>query len=150
MNIYNNITELNQYLNFASRIASMKQDSDFMPHFTSYIIPKVGDISKSYSSYYQEPNVRIELVSIDLESIKEDYLTYFDFLDNPKYILGCKSGKDILEDIIEEGKEFIELSERSKWYRLTSNSTLSLSSIGNVYMTQIGTNYCIIDIGFSD
>jgi hypothetical protein len=150
MNLFTNITELNQYLNFASRIASMKQDSDFMPHFTSYLIPKVGDISKSYMSYYQEPNIKIEALQIDLEQIKEDYLTYFDFLNESDNKIGCKTGAQILEEIISEGREFVELSEGSKWFKLKSSNTLSLSNFGNVYMTQLDKFYCIVDIGFSD
>jgi hypothetical protein len=144
------IKELTEYLAYSTRIASFKSNSDYIPFLTSYLIKVDGNISQSFSKHFKEP-IDLKTQSTDISTIKEDYLSFFDFLKDKKTHMGYASGVDILKLIEDEAEEFIKSAPDYKWLRIEGIDTnISMSTVGNVYATIVNENYLIIDFGYSD
>ncbi len=150
LNSNHTIKELVEYLAYSTRIASFKSNSDYIPFLTSYSIKVKGDIIESLNNHYEEElELIIKLTTID--SITQDYLSYFEFLKDKKNHLGYATGQDFYQLIIDEALEFVKSAPGFKWVQIESKqNNISMSTVGNVYATMINDNYLIIDFGYSD
>jgi hypothetical protein len=144
------IKELTEYLAYSTRIASFKSNSDYIPFLSSYLIRLNGDISQSFSKHFKE-DISLITKPTDIIKIKNNYLSYFEFLKDKKNNLGYATGSDILKLIKDEAEEFIKSAPDYKWIKIESDDTnISMSTVGNVYATIVNENYLIIDFGYSD
>jgi hypothetical protein len=148
-NTVNTIKEFNNYLLYCTRIAAFKSDSDYIPLLTVFILDKSSTLNETISKHLKD-EVIVTAKAIKTESIKANFLSYFDYLKNSQNHIGFASGQDMYNLIKEEGEEFMALAYKLEWKELYSDTSLSYSTIGNVYIAQVLDKYILLDFGYSD